>query len=113
MRIVGGKDGCFFLATRGSFTANQWSGYKTATCMSSNNFDLQDSFGKVLTHANFTPGNGYHVYRIEVQGPSIHAYIDGGLIAQVDDTSVPSGNQVGIKTLQGQIEVSDFKVIGI
>jgi serine/threonine protein kinase len=113
VRIVGGGQGCFYLAIRGGFTANQWSGYKTASCLSLNNFDIQGPSGNVRAHAKFTPGNGYHVYEIEARGPLIRGYVDGRLIAQIDDTSVPSGSQVGIKTYGGQIEVSDFKIIGI
>jgi serine/threonine protein kinase len=113
VQIVGGSQGCFFLAIRSSFTANGWSGYKTATCTALNNFDIQDSSGKVIAHANFTPGNGYHVYRIEVDGSSIRCYVDGGLIVKTVDASVPSGSQVGIKTHFGQIAVSDFQIIGL
>lgn len=113
VQILGGGRGCFFLAIRGSSTANGWSGYKTGTCTSLNNFDIQNSSGTVIAHTNFTPGNSYHVYRIEVKGSSIRCYVDGGLIVQTIDTSVLSGNQVGIKTYFGQIAVSYFKIIGI
>jgi hypothetical protein len=55
------------------------------------------------------------MYRIEANGTSICGHVDGRLIVQVDDTSVLSlsGSQVGIKTYGGQIEVSDFKIMGI
>jgi hypothetical protein len=67
--------------------------------------------GKVGFKPHFNIG---HIYRIEVQGDQISAFIDGNrIIGPVTDNSTLSGGQVGIWSTDCQINVNSFKVMAL
>jgi Domain of Unknown Function (DUF1080) len=71
----------------------------------------------VLGHQNFDPGaaryssDGWHTYRLEVQRNTLRFLIDGNtILSALDNRSLTSG-QVGLWSMNTQIDVRRFEVI--
>lgn len=65
-------------------------------------------------YARFRPAaDAWHTYRIEVRGEQITLLIDGLEAAQRTTNAAFLGSRVGIFSVGSEIEVSDFKVLGL
>jgi serine/threonine protein kinase len=108
--------GCFDAAViRGSVVSDGVQGYRLAIgCYGGASiYAAHGSTLNQLAHVDFNPGNGWHIYRLEAQGTTIRAFIDGLQILEVNDNLYLSGGVVGIKSVSTQIDVSSFKVIAL
>jgi hypothetical protein len=68
-----------------------------------------DSIGQT----SFDPGNAWHTYRLEGKGTQINLSIDGRLVLVVNDNRYLSGGQLGFKSFETQLSISNFKVIAL
>lgn len=110
---------CFGIDVRGTATANGWQGYVGTIYVACNNgnnvlaFNIDNMNNNYLTSAPFSPGTGYHTYRVEAQNNQLRFLIDGAQILSVTDNTYTSGEQVGLWSFDAQLNVSSFKVIAL
>ncbi len=111
---------CFAITVRGDPTQSQWQGYIAAIdsgCVSSTSQTViaVNSLGsdKVIAHAPFNPGSGFHTYRVEVKGNSIKILVDGGEELSVIDNRYLDTSQVGLASYGCQLIITSFKVISL
>jgi hypothetical protein len=95
---------------RGFSDASGWHGYKAAVCDQKVRLQVDDN---TIIAVPFQPGNGWHVYRFEVQGPNLRFFVDGALLVRAYDTHYSLGGQVGLKSYETYLEVSDLKIIAL
>lgn len=67
----------------------------------------------MLDRQPFTPGDGYHRYRIEVRGNELSAFIDGAPVAGATDNTFLTGKRVGLWSNGAQLSVRSFEVTEI
>lgn len=110
LRIVSGD--CVFLQLRGTPSDNGWNGYKGAVCSSDGIVRIQRNSDQLRTYS-FNDSQNWHIYRVEVRGSSLRLLIDGSEVLSVEDTQFPTGSQVGLKTWNGQVEISSLEIIAL
>jgi hypothetical protein len=66
----------------------------------------------VLATRPFDPGDGWHTYRVEVEGNSIRYFIDGRLWLTANDNRAAETRWIGVLAYLDQIKVRSLKVIG-
>lgn len=119
IKVVSGET-CFDAATiRGSSTGSlwwaEWNGYKATICPGDTNGEAEIKAGdQVIAQTGFDPGNNTeHTYQLEAIGTQIKLLIDGVSILEVEDNHYLSGGEVGLKSLNTELDVSSFKVIAL
>lgn len=66
--------------------------------------------GNTIATGSFSPGTGWHVYRLEVKGNQIRLLADGTPILEKADNHDLSGSKVGMFSVGAQINVQSFKI---
>ena len=75
--------------------------------------DALDDQRAGIADRQFTPGDSWHTYRIEVSGNQITLLIDGAKVVDVTDNRFLSGGGVGLYTNAVQIDIRSFKMIAL
>jgi hypothetical protein len=112
---IGGQ-GCLDAAViRGSVATDGVQGYRLAIgCLGGATlYAAHGSTFYSIAHEDFNPGNNWHTYRLEAQGTTISAFIDGIRVLEANDNRYLSGGYIGIKSQATQINVSSFKVFAL
>jgi hypothetical protein len=110
---------CFGIDVRGTPTENGWQGYVGTVYVACNNgnnllaFNIDNMNNAYLISAPFSPGTGYHTYRVEAQDNQLRFLIDEAQILAVTDNTYTSGVQVGLWSYDAQLNVSSFKIIAL
>jgi len=103
---------CFDAATiRGSSTEDGWHGYKATICDGQAEIKVD---GDVIAQMDFDPGQNYHTYHFEAKGNLISLLIDGNkFVLKTNDNKYLSGGEVGLKSLNTELDISSFKIIAL
>lgn len=112
-----GYNACFGIDARGSTTANGWQGYIGGMFYGCGAYSPMLAIAPDLTASPwlakipYDPGNGTHIYRLEVNGNNITFSIDGTQYLAITDNEHLSGGQVGLWSYEVQLNVSSFEVV--
>lgn len=63
-----------------------------------------------LDRQPFTPGDGWHRYRIEVRGNELSAFVDGSPVLGATDNTFLTGKRVGLWSSGAQLSVRSVEV---
>lgn len=111
---------CFDAATiRGSSTGmwwwTEWHGYKATIC-------ADDFFNEVaeikaqdeeIANTGFNLDPSVHTYYLQVENTHVSLWIDSQPVLDVEDNHYLSGGEVGLKSLNTQLDVSSFEIIAL
>jgi hypothetical protein len=107
--------------TNGSFGVmvriqDNGTGYATGHDESAGVIVLRTELGggrPTLDSQPFTPGDGWHRYRIEVRGNALRVFIDGAPVLSATDNTFLTGKRVGLWNSGAQLSVRSFEVSGL
>lgn len=119
IQVVNPYSGSFGISVRGNggTVDNGWQGYWAT--FNGTDFGELDAIiqsnhtNAYIAKAAFDPGSRWHTYRVEVKGNNIRIFVDDNFIVQVSDPRFPAGDQVGLTSINTQINISSFKIIAI
>src|SRR5205085_814465 len=111
---LSGSDGdCnhgFGLAAHSGYRASIIYDYRNTTARLS----TMDTCSGGLGDQNFVPDiAGWHIYRLEVGGNTLTFRIDGSVMVETTNNQFASGGQVGLWSVNTQIDVRRFEVIAL
>lgn len=105
---------CFGITVRGDTTGNGSTfGYSVNISCDGSYLSItadDGSNGNHIFQAPFDPGTDWHTIRIEVKLNNAKVYIDGGLKADVQDNSHPTGHIIGLWSDRLALNIKSFKV---
>lgn len=122
----GGMSGLASFGVVVRWSQDQNRGYKIGACASGGIFSCGSAAHELLLsngnffqdppvkQAPFRPAYGdWHTYKINVQGNTITAWVDGGMIFQVTDDKYLSAGNVGLWSYRSQISVRNFTITAL
>jgi hypothetical protein len=75
-------------------------------------WDVVSGYGNSVAEGDpFTPGAGWHRYRLEVNGNVITFSVDGATLVTGTDNRYLAGGRVGLYSYNQQLEVRSFRVV--
>ncbi|HZT07355.1 MAG TPA: family 16 glycoside hydrolase [Chloroflexota bacterium] len=68
---------------------------------------------QLLANLPLDPGDGWHLYRIELDGPDLHVLVDGVVVADIHDAGAGPAGPVGLWDDHTELAVRAFRVLGL
>ena len=106
-----GTEHGFGLGVRRYFDGKQDEGYGWKVLDSASSISLYGQPDpQPMMSKPFSPGDGWHIYRIEVLGPHIKVMVDGILVFDEQDSRFTHGGWVELWEEADRVRVSDFTI---